>query len=188
MFKKIDNFTKNLIIVFIGTSFANIFNLLYQLLIAHKLSPDDFAAFNSLLSIFMLLSIPTGTISLAITRYTARFRAQEQRGKIKVFLSKVLKKNLVCSLFTFFIFYFFSFHITYALKIYSIWPGYILTVMMSLAWIIPVFSGGLQGMELFGWMASVSITTGIVKLILAFIFIILGFNIGGVLSAFYFLV
>ncbi len=77
-FKNIDIFTKNIILVFMGTSLANLFNLLYQLLIAHKLSTSEFAAFNSLLSIFMVISSPLGTIQMAVTKYSAEFNAHNQ--------------------------------------------------------------------------------------------------------------
>ncbi|MFZ2603442.1 MAG: oligosaccharide flippase family protein, partial [Candidatus Omnitrophota bacterium] len=182
--KNIDAFGKNIILVFLGTSLVNLFNLLYQLLIAHRLSPTDFAAFNALLSILMLISAPLGTLQAAVTKYSAEFSAQHQIKKIQVLLSALLKKTTVLATLTFLIFCFPSFYIMNKLKISSIASGYILAILLALSWITPVLWGGIQGLELFKWLMSVSVITGALKLCFAFIFIGLGFNIAGALGAF----
>ena len=181
--KKIDVFAKNIVIVFAGTSLANFFNLLYQLLIAHKLSTLEFAAFNSLLSIFMVVSSPLGTIQMAVTKYSAEFNAHNQIAKIKFLLSDLFKKASILAFFTLLIFWSVSIYIMNALKITSLYCSYILAVLLALSWLTPIFLGGVQGLELFGWLASVSVVAGILKLTLAFILILLGFNIAGALGA-----
>lgn len=181
--KNIDSFSKNIILVFAGTSLVNIFNLLYQILIAHRLKPSDFAAFNALLSIFVLFSMPLATLQMAVAKYSAGFIAQNQIKKVRVLLSSLLKKTFIFAALTFFIFCFISFYIIDKLKIPSVLSGYLLALLLALCWMTPVFSGGLQGLELFKWFMSVSVITGALKLLLAFIFIWLGFNIAGALGA-----
>lgn len=182
--KNIDAFGKNIIIVFLGTSLANFFNLLYQLLIAHRLCSVDFAAFNSLLAIFMLVSSPLANLQTGIVKYIAEFNARAQTEKIKNLLSVLFRKTLLMAVLTFFIFSFASIYILSRLKIPSIYSAYILAILLGSSWVTPVFSGALQGLELFKWLVSVSIIAGALKLILAFIFIALGFNISGALGAF----
>lgn len=172
-----------MIFVFLGTSLASFLNLLYQLLIAHRLSPIDFAAFNSLLSILMLFSSPLITLQAAVIKYSAEFNAQGQIKKVQVLLSSLLRKTIILAIITSFIFYFSSFYILDKLKITSISSGYLLAILVAFSWITPVFSGGLQGLELFKWFMSSSLIGGIAKLILAFILILLGFNIAGALGA-----
>lgn len=184
MFNKIDGFTKNVILVFLGTSLSNLFNLIYQILIAHRLSPVDFAAFNSLLALYMMVSSPLGTLYPAVVKYTAQFNAQNETGKIRLLLSGLLKRTSVIALLTLIIFYFISCFIMDKLKIGSAASVYILAISLSLSCITPVLSGGVQGLESFKWLTSISIISGAVKLILAFLFIGLGFNIAGALGAF----
>jgi O-antigen/teichoic acid export membrane protein len=181
--KNIDTFTKNIIIVFLGTSFANFFSLLYQLLIAHKLSAPDFAAFNSLLSIFILISSPLDTLRVALAKYCAEFSAKNEIAKLRFLLSDLFKKISFFTLLTFFIFWSVSNYIIKALKISSFASGTILAALVALAWFNPLFSGGIQGLELFGWFTSAALIGGVLKLALAFIFILLGFNIAGALGA-----
>ncbi len=182
--KNIDSFDKNIILVFLGTSLVNVFNLLYQLLIAHRMSGPDFAGFNSLLAIFMLISSPLTTLQTAVAKYTAEFNAQNQIKKIQALLTNLTRKILPLAIITFLIFYSLSFYLMDKLKIYSLSAGYILAVLLALSWIIPIFLGALQGLELFKWFISISIIVGALKLISAFIFINLGFNIAGALGAF----
>jgi O-antigen/teichoic acid export membrane protein len=183
MFKKIDSFNRNIIILFLGTTFANFLNLLYQLLIAHRLSASDFAAFNSLLSIFVVFSSPLSTIQIAVVKYSAEFNAYSQFNKLKFFLSDLLKKTLILAIFTFFIFWFLSIYIIDSLKIQSANSVYILAALIASTCFAPVFAGGVQGLELFGWLTSSLAITGILKLALAFFWILLGYNIAGALGA-----
>ncbi len=182
--KNLDTFSKNIIFVFIGTSLINVFNLLYQLLIAHTLNPADFAAFNALLSIFMVLSTPLSTLQTAVAKYASEFNAHNRIDKIRFLISHLLKKSAIFSLLTCFIVYLASFYIIDKLKIPSFYSAYVLVLLVSLYWIIPSFMGVLQGLELFKWFVSVSIAAGAAKLLFAFIFMRLKFNITGALSGF----
>lgn len=181
--KKIDVFTKSVIIVFAGTSLVNFLNLLYQLLIAHRLPAQEFASFNSLLAIFTICTAPLLTLQLAVTKYCAQFHAHNQLAKLRFFLTDLLKKTSVLALITFLIFLFFSGHILSALKITSVSSGYFLAALLSCVWLMSIFSGGIQGLQFFGWFSGVSIVTGTLKLILAFILTYLGYNISGALGA-----
>lgn len=177
-------FEKNIILVFLASSLANFLNLLYQLLIAHRLSPADFANFNALLSIFAVISTPLGTIQTATTKYVAEFNAVGKINTPQTLLSYLLKKTLIFALLTFVIFYFTSFYIIDKLKISTVSSGYILAVMLALSWLMPVFGGGLQGLELFKWSSGIGVATGLLKLGVALLFLQIGWGFSGALGAF----
>jgi len=179
----IDAFSRNIILVFLGSTAVNVFNLLYQLLIAHRLSPADFAGFNSLIFILTLVATPLATFQTVVAKYVAEFKSREEKQKINFLFASLLKKNFIFAVLTFIIFYSTSFLIIDRLKIPSFSSGYILAILLALAWIIPVCVGVLQGLELFKWYNFVSVTTGGLKLIFALIFIWLGFGISGALGA-----
>lgn len=182
--KSIDDFGRNVILVFLGSSFVNFLNLLYQFFVAHSLSPQDFAAFNSLLSIFTLLSSPLMTLQTAVCKYTAEFRGLQEIKKIKCLFIGFLKTATGLGLITFLFFYLISFHILEKLKIASVpAAGWMLALLLASAWIMPVLLGGIQGLEMFGWFAFILISAASLKLILSVVFIRLGFNIAGALGA-----
>jgi O-antigen/teichoic acid export membrane protein len=181
---KFDHFTKNIIFVFIGTSFANFLNLIYQLLIAHKLSAQDFAAFNSLLAIFMLIASPLGTLQLGIVKFISSSKARESTEKISNFLSYFFSRCLLISAFIALLFFFISPYILSKLKIDSLISGYFLVFLVATVFITPVLSGGIQGLELFKWVVVPSVSGGILKIILTAVFLALGYKITGALGAF----
>jgi len=181
--KKADSFTRSIIIVFAGTSLINLLNLLYQLLIAHRLPAQEFASFNSLLAIFTIVAAPLLTLQLAVTKYCAEFNAHNQAAKLKFFLKDLLKKSSILGVITFLVFLFFSKYILSALKITSTSSGYILAGLVSCVWFMSISVGSVQGLQLFGWFSVVSASTGALKLILAFILTYLGYNISGALGA-----
>lgn len=183
MLRNIDAFNKNIIIVFAGTSLVNFLNLLYQLLLAHKLSVSDFAAFNALLSIYVVVSSPLTTIQTAVTKYTAEFNSHNQISKLRFLLSDLFKKTSLLAISTFLVFWFASIYMMNSLKISSVSCAYILAILLASTWLLPVFAGGIQGLELFGWFSSIAVFTGVLKLGLAFILIVLGYNIAGALGA-----
>ncbi|MDD4895039.1 MAG: oligosaccharide flippase family protein, partial [Candidatus Omnitrophica bacterium] len=154
------------------------------LLLAHNLSSIDFAGFSSLLAIFTLISSPLTTLQTAIAKYTAEFNAHNQAQKIQALLASLIRKTLFLGGITFIIFYFLSPYIINILKISSVSSGYILALLIAFCWITPILTGSLQGLELFKWLVSQSLISGAAKLIFAFIFIKLGFNIAGALGAF----
>lgn len=182
--KNTDPFFRNILIVFTGTILINVFNLLCQLLIAHRLEAVDFAAFNSLLSIFVVLSTPLTTLQTVAARYIAGFNARGEVNKVKFLLTALFRKIFFLSLVTFIIFYFVSFSLLDKLKINCVSCGYILAFLLALSWINPVLGGGIQGLELFKWMFVLSLTGGLLKLFFAFIFLESGFGISGALGAF----
>jgi len=179
----LDDYAKNIVLVFTGTTVMNFFNLFFQLLIAHKLTAADFAAFNSLLALFAIFSSPLVTLQLAVTKYSCDFHAQNQISKLKFFLSDLLKKSLLLAGATFFLFLSLSNYLVNALKIPSLFCAYIVSALIALSWIVPVLAGGIQGLELFHWYSCSTVVSGILKLILGFIFIAFGYNIAGALGA-----
>lgn len=181
--KSFDTFSKNILLVFTGASLVNLFNLIYQLIIAHRLNPVDFAAFNSLLAIFVLISSPLATVQTVIAKYTAEFNARAEINKIKNLFAYFLKNTISLAIAALVIFSFISPHIISKLKISSNSSGYILAILVASSCIVPVLSGALQGLELFKWYSFISVFSGVLKLVLAFIFILLGFNIAGALGA-----
>jgi len=141
-----DSFSRNIAIVFAGTTLASFLNLLYQLLIAHQLAPWQFAAFNSLLAIFMLAAAPVSTIQMAVVKYSAKYNALGESSKVSDLLSGLFKKTLLGSLFILLLFLLVSPGIISALKIPSMASGYILALLVSAIYITPVLAGGVQGL------------------------------------------
>lgn len=180
---KTDAFNKNIIIVFLGNSLVCIFNLIYQIIIAHRFPPVGFAEFNSLLSIFVLISSPLSTFQTTVVKYIAEFNSQNQINKIRQMLSSLFKRSLLLSICTLLVFYSACPYLMVKLKISSLASLYILSIIIAISWHSALLLGGLQGLELFKWFTTASVVSGVLKLVFTLVFILLGFNIAGALGA-----
>lgn len=180
----LDAFTKHVLIVFIGTSLLNFFSLLYQLLIAHKLIPAEFAAFNSLLSLFVIIATPLVTVQLAIAKYCAEFKAQGSNEKVRFLLFDLSRKSLFLAVVTLAVCLPFSRYLLSALKVNSDASGIILVLLFASTWATQLFTGAVQGLEYFWAYALSSAAGGFIKFIFAYLFISLGYAISGALGAY----
>ncbi|MBU0503112.1 MAG: hypothetical protein KKG43_01820 [Candidatus Omnitrophica bacterium] len=154
-----------------------------QLLIAHKFTPKDFAVFNSLLAIFMLVSNPLDILQLVVAKYCSDFNARGEINKVKALISGLFRKCIIFAIATFILSAFFSFIIMRSLRIDSYFSGSIFTLLLTFYWLTPILGGGLLGLELFGWFVSLALLSRIVKLIFTALFILLSFQIAGALGA-----
>lgn len=173
-------FTKNIIFVFTGTSIINFLNLVYQIVVLNKLNSSDFAAFNTLLSVFMLVSIP---LQIVLAKYCAELNGRLKEAQIKALFTHFLTRAFILAALTFVIFLLFSPLLMQGLRIELQFSGLIMAMLLASAWIAPVFGGQLQGMEFFGWLISATFVSAVTKLVLAFIFINIGMSYPGALSA-----
>ncbi|MFA5361625.1 MAG: oligosaccharide flippase family protein, partial [Candidatus Omnitrophota bacterium] len=178
------NFKRNVVFVLAGALLGNVFNLLCQLLLAHRLVPADFAVFNALLSIFTVVFAPLSTLQTAVVKYTADFNSKNDFDGIRALLSGVLKVVFAIALCLTVVLWMNSSYFVRELKIPSLNSFYILVLIVFASVFSPVFLGGAQGMERFGWIISASLTGSVLKLALIFILLQWGWGINGALWAF----
>jgi len=182
--KNIDGFTRSIIVVFVGTSVANLFNFLFQLFVAHRFSAPSFAAFNTLLAIYVIIATPLTTLQTAMVKFCAGYNALRETDRLKLLLSRFLKGSLILGVLTFLVFSAVSGKLLAALKISSSGAtASVLTFLIALSWLLPVFLGGVQGLERFGWFSAIAVATGALKLGCAFILLRPGSEMEGALAS-----
>lgn len=184
MLKKIDSFGKNIIVVFAGTSLANVINLVCQLLIAHRLSAVDFAVFNSLLAVYVIIGAPFSTLQAVTTKYISEFNARSEHEKLKALFSGLLKALSVISLIVFGVTCLTAPLLSEKLKVPGLLPFYLVAALLALTCILPIFSGAVQGLERFKLLSITSVAGALIKLGLLLCFLGLGYGISGALAAF----
>ncbi len=181
--KNLDSFGKNLLVVFAGTSFLNALNLVFQLLIAHQLSPAAFAAFNALIALFMLVSGPLTTFQSALAKAVARARARGRddvmRHTAGFFLTVTALLGVATGVAGTFLLPAFLAKLRIPLHPYA----ELMALLLASTWVTPVVMGLLQGREMFAWMTGVSALGGILKLGLAAVFLWWGLAGEGAMAA-----
>lgn len=181
---KIDGFLRNILVVFTGASLANFLNLLYQLLIAHRLTPDDFASINTLLAVFGIVSAPLNVLQLSVSRQCAEFKARAQMETLTTWLSCLISRHVIFAAATAFLFWLFSLKVLSALNISSPASGLIFVGLLVTMWFTPVVTGAVQGVESFRWFSAGSVVSAIGKIVFALLFLSAGLAVPGALGAF----
>ena len=170
-------------VMFLAVTISNIFNLLYQLYMVRNLSPINYGVLNSLFSILMIVSIPSGSLQTVVTKFISTFYAINHHGRIYLLLLSFVKKTSVFGLVIFLILVLGSRSISSFLQIGAPLLIVILGLITFLSIILPLTNGGLQGLQRFGCLGLTMITNGSLKLVLGIIFVSIGLGVTGAMSA-----
>ncbi len=155
----------------------------YQFAMSHLMNPNDFGTLNSLLSMFALITVPTGVIGLVVTRYITQFQTQDQPSKLKLFIINSLRNLLLFGVFLGFLLLFTKHLVQNFFHLESSYPILILAVMILTAFISPIGTSLLQGLQLFYRFGLFLISTGFIRLIAGIILVSLHWKIEGALTA-----
>ncbi len=181
--KHVSDFIKQSSLIFIAVGIFNFLNLLYQIYMARNLSPVNYGTLNSLFSILMVISIPSGTLQTVITKYVSNYYAFNQYEKINLLLHSFIKKTFIFGAVVFLAISLFSKYISHFLQIESPILIIMLGMITFFSIILPLTQGVLQGMQKFGCVGFAMIANGSLKLLLGILFITIGFEINGAMSA-----
>jgi O-antigen/teichoic acid export membrane protein len=169
--------------MFIGISLFNLFNLLYNLFMVRYLPPIDYGHLNSLLALFMVISVPAATVQTAITKFVSPLQVQGEYDHVKRLLRHFLIVTFIIAFLIFLLISMASPLISSFLQISSHMLVILLGVSLLFAMMNPVPWGGLQGLQRYGSLILNLIINGGLKLALGIIFIFLGFRLLGAMGA-----
>jgi len=170
-------------LMFFAVAIFNILNLLYQLYMIRNLSTINYGILNSLLSILVIVSIPSGTLQTVVTKYISTFHTINHHEKINILIRSFVKKTLVFGAVIFLILILWSGRISSFIQIKSPFLIVILGLTTFLSIILPIAQGGLQGLQRFGYLGLAMITNGGLKLALGMLFVHIGYGVTGAMSA-----
>jgi O-antigen/teichoic acid export membrane protein len=183
MMKDSADFIKQGSLMLLAVTISNILSLLYQLYMVRNLSPTNYGVLNSLFSILMIISVPTGTLRTVVTKFISTFYAINHHERINFLLRSFVKKTSFFGLIISIILILGSKGICSFLQIDSELLIVILGVIAFLSFILPLTQGGLQGLQRFGYLGLTMITNGSIKLLLGIMFVSAGFGVIGAMGA-----
>jgi len=178
-----DEFFRETGLMFIGIGLFNLFGLVYHFFMLRMLPPIDYGHLNVLITLFMILSIPAGTVQTTATKFVSSFQTKNQLNRVESLLHHLLLLMLIIGLFLFLLISLGSLFISSFLQISSYGLILLLGASLFFAMVIPVPWGGLQGLQKFGSLALNLILNGGSKCVLGIVFVSLGLGVSGALSA-----
>jgi O-antigen/teichoic acid export membrane protein len=156
---------------------------IFHLIMARLLNVTEYGEFEALIALVALITIPSNTIVMVITRYSAKYMAKKEFGKLYYIFSKYTRKILYISYFLFLGFLILVPSISGFLKLNSHTPLIILSTLFITMPILSLIRGILQGLQKFWHLSLNTILELILKLLLAIALITLGFSLNGAVTA-----
>lgn len=170
-------------LVFAGVGLYNLCNLFYHLIMVRMLSPVDYGHLNTLLAIFMMISVPANTLQAAATRFVSFLLVHQSIEKTKVLLRHLLTVMTVVAFSVLLSLLLANPFISSFLKFDSWSLVVLLGISLFFGLIIPVPWGGLQGLQRFGYFSANLTLNGGLKLLFGFLFIRIGWGVEGATGA-----
>lgn len=169
--------------MFAAVAVFNILNFLFQLFMIRNLNAVDYGILNSLLSILVIVSIPSGTLQTVVTKYISIFNVINHHDNIKILILSFLKKTLIFGMILFLLFVLCKREISSFIQVTSPLLIVILGLTTFLSVNLPIAQGGLQGLQRFGYLGLVMITNGGLKLLFGIVFVYIGYGVTGAMSS-----
>lgn len=169
--RRLDTFTKNNIIMFCASSLGSFFNLLYQVMMLRLLSREAFASLNSIISLFVIIGVPSVAFATMVTKHVSSHNAQKKYECVKTVWQRLAAHAFLFSSILFGILFLMKESIAGFLHIGSSVSIVILGAIFFLSGLTAVAAGGLQGLEKFAWLALYTIVAGISKLLFSIVLV-----------------
>lgn len=173
--------------IFIGTMVANVLAFLLNLFLARNLTYADYGIFASLISIITLAMIAGSSINTIIVRFSTAYYVKNENDKLKSFYKKSAKFVFSFSFLVFLLFVLISPFLNNFLHL----NNYLYLVLAGLCvfvfYLQTLNLAFLQGLMRFGFISIVSSISGIIKLVIGILFVLLGFRAFSGLWAIFFM-
>ena len=179
--EKMVRFLQTNFLVFIIINSSNVFNYLFQIIIARSLPATDYGIFNALNSFSIMVLAPLGVIPFIITRYTVRLSAN-QLEQVKMLMWKFFQGLLIIGIALLIIGLLALLWLKSYLHINSNVPILIVLITAVVSLFAPILGATLQGLHRIIALSWVGSGSTIIRVILALILVTwLGWGVNGAL-------
>ncbi len=174
-----DSFAKPAFLLFVATVIGGGCNYLYQIFMGRNLGASSYSELTAILSIFLIVSIPTQTVSTMLVRYVSKLRAEGKDPEVSWLVRTTTFSMVIMALvMAAGIFLAIPFLMSF-LNLSSDSALIILIAGLFVSMVFPIGIGTAQGLQRF-LMVGVSNTIGpLGKLIFGVLFVALGYGVAG---------
>ncbi len=174
---------KNSFIFSIGTILISFGNYFFHLILGRMLDVASFGSFESLISVFYLISIPSSALMLVVVKFVAGYKAENNFGKIHALLKSANRGLFFLGFILFLFFILFSGEVANFLKIESTLAVMILGLTLVFTLSYTLNKGILQGLQAFKEISISGIVEVIAKLLIVIALVKIGLGLNGAMAA-----
>lgn len=178
-----DDMTRHGLMMTIFSVATGLFNYLYQIMMGRLLTPEHYGTLLSLIALFTIIAVFAKAIQTSITKFSSRFKAAGDLGKVSYLWRFSLKYSFIFGIVVFAILASVTVPLSQFLNISNYWYVIIIALSFLLTFIISANFGMLQGLQRF-LPLGVSITLdSVFKLLLGILLVYIGLEVYGGLLA-----
>lgn len=169
--------------IMLGTTFSSFLAFILNIFFARQLSYEDYGILASLLSLVILLTIPSQSLTAIIVRYSTIFFARGEKERAGAFYVNIFKKLIIFSL-VLNLFFLFSYPvISNFLKIKDPYLFFLSGIAIASFYFAILNIAFLQSLLKFKLIGLIYSIAGIGKLLSGMVLVLLGFKVFGALLA-----
>ncbi len=167
--------------IMIASNLSNAFAFFFNIFLTRKLTHADYGIYMSLISFIGLVTIPSQSITMLLVQYTTQFFSKKQTNKAARLYSISLRYLTFLSFIVFLLFLSFSKSFANFLHIQTLTFLWITGIVISLSFFSIVNNAFLQSLLKFNFMAWMGVAATLSRILVATVFLLLGFQVFGVL-------
>ncbi len=181
---KVKHLLSGTAVVALGSLINSFFSYLLQLFLGRNLSPADFGTFNALLAVFSIVGVVSVVMGISLVKIVSELASGRQWEKITALFWKLSTFLIALGLLILITLYLsrnaLSDYMQIEEPLLFLFLG--LYILANLLIVAP--QSYLQGLLRFRAIALFSASNGLLRLIITFVFVMLGFEVGGVYLGF----
>jgi len=171
-------------VFFIGGVISNILNYLYRILMGKMLGPEDFGELIAIISLILILVVPSAPLQTVAARFSAVFETQDFERKIKNLFFYLTRIISLLSFGLIILAVIFANEIQNFLKLSSKNYVYFLAATIAIMLVTGITKGILQGLKRFSKLSYAIVFESVGRVLFAVIPVSFGFKMAGALSGF----
>ena len=170
--------------MFFATILSGLFNFLLQIVANNFLTENDFSFMYSLFTLSMIFGVLGISVLTMVSKEISAYRVASEQAKIAYLFVHTLIKISIAAAIAFVLFLPFAGKVASILNRPDASTAVIITgFLMCLSVVVPIGYGALQGLEKFNRWSLSMISFSFMRLAVGVVFIYLGYNVTGVISA-----
>ncbi len=144
---------------------GNVSSVLFHMAVGRRLPPAEYGDLSSMLSLVLIVGMPLGALSNALTYYTARLAAERRRGDIWALMRRWLWRLAAGALPALLLAACFAGPLSHYVKLSDSRALLLTLSVLLLSLASPVWAGALTGLQAFGWSSVSGASFGVFRLL-----------------------
>ncbi len=168
--------------LFAASMVSNVFAYGFQVAMGRLLTPAEYGFLNSLLAVFVVLSVPLATVLMVLARRTAGYAAKKDFTRIRSLLRLAFRRLLFVGLCGLAVFALGARFLAEYLHSPSVVPVLLLGLCACSSFVVPINAAVLQGLQDYKWMGINAGLGGPTRFFFCVALVLAGFGVNGVLA------